>query len=130
MIRRILTAEEYLIDLDGPVRIGDTIEWYTDELEGFTPFEGVIPGDELDSMLLLAGVEIDDEDQEWIVKGTVTAISEVRVAYRLMPGQRNVWEFVAGSGQLVERTEFLPHHGEPFNPDHDFCGYLVTVDDA
>jgi hypothetical protein len=131
VVRLILTIEEYLLELDGPVRLGDTIEWYVDdEPAGFAPLEGVIPSHQYDSLRFLAGVEIDDEDTEWIVRGTVTAIAEVRVAHRLAPGQHIVWHYVAGSGRLLERTELNPRQADRFKSDDAFWGYLVSVQAA
>ena len=135
MVRKIATYEPYLIDLDDPVRLGDTIEWYWDDEtpdddRSWPIFDGVLPREEIDSILVLAGVEVDDEDQESIIRGTVTAIDEVRAAMRRVPGTQNSYEYIAGSAVLVQRSELDPRHHEPHNADDHFCFYLVTVDDS
>jgi hypothetical protein len=131
VVQRIVTAEEYLIDLDGPVRVGDQIDWYVDGPIQIGVPDSVMSPDALLGAWNLAGVELDDEDLEWVIRGRVIAIAEVRLAYRqIAGGHLNPWVPVTGSARLVDRSQLDPHQGEPFTPEDSHGGYVVTVDDS
>jgi hypothetical protein len=133
VVLRILTGEYWILDLDRPVRVGDTVEWWVEEVTSeVVILDGVLPVQHLRELWSLEGVNTDEYDVDeigQIARGTVFAIEELRSALRpVVTPMVNCWEPVPRSGRLIERFALDPTVAESFNPDDSYSGYLVTLD--